>query len=505
MFDTASRSKLIGACVWAQRVMLAILSLSAVFFFFADGGTTLSVSTLVLATAMLIVHEGLNKILAGPSTPVMDRTQFVKHLDTLMNPDSKLGRSACIVLEIDDFDDLKMSWGREAAETASGETEQRLKTFLRGADTLAKLAENRFAIAIGNIRQPELGAVINMVHRLQDAATDVIEVDEASLHVSLSAGFCLSAQLSGDTGEAFLSSAISALTDARTYGPGAARGYSSQTPAQPIQLKATMENVLAALREGQIKPWFQPQVSTDTGMVTGFEALSRWYHPEKGLIQPADFLPELEAAGKMEDLSEAILQHALRALKSWDEQHLDVPHVAVNFATQELRNPGLVERIKWDVDRFDLDPSRLTIEILETVVSQAEDDVITRNIRALGAQGFRIDLDDFGRGHASLSNIRRFKVGRVKIDRSFVTRVDDDPEQQKMIAAIVSMAEQLEIQTVAEGVETVGEKSILSQLGCSELQGFSIARPMAVEETAAWLKAHAAERAKSSELLRNSR
>jgi EAL domain-containing protein (putative c-di-GMP-specific phosphodiesterase class I) len=200
----------------------------------------------------------------------------------------------------------------------------------------------------------------------------------------------------------------------------------------------------------------------------------------------------------MELLSETMLQHALRAMRAWGVAGHKIPSVAVNFATQDLRNPSLIERIKWDVDRFEMDPSRLTVEILETVVSENDDDIITRNIRALGDQGYRIDLDDFGTGHASLANIRRFAVDRIKIDRSFITRADEDPEQQRMINAIISMAEQMGIKTLAEGVETIGEKSILSQLGCTHMQGFAIARPMPFDQTLIWLEEHKSHLSKTS-------
>jgi EAL domain-containing protein (putative c-di-GMP-specific phosphodiesterase class I) len=159
-----------------------------------------------------------------------------------------------------------------------------------------------------------------------------------------------------------------------------------------------------------------------------------------------------------------------------------------------------MERIKWDVDRFDLDPSRLVVEILETVVSNSNDDIVSRNIRALNAQGFKIDLDDFGTGHSSLANIRRYAVDRVKIDRSFITHADDDPEQQRMIAAIVGMAEQLGIETLAEGVETMSEHSILAQLGCTHLQGFSIARPMPFDQTLEWMTSYENSRTTTPDL-----
>ncbi len=169
-----------------------------------------------------------------------------------------------------------------------------------------------------------------------------------------------------------------------------------------------------------------------------------------------------------------------------------MPTVAVNFSAAELRNPKLPEKIKWELDRFDLTPDRLTVEILETVVTQTDNDVIVRNVAALAALGCGIDLDDFGTGHASITNIRRFALRRVKIDRSFVTRVDEDREQQKIVSAILSMSERLGLETLAEGVETPGEHTMLSQLGCGHVQGFGIARPMPYEDTADWMLRHGA-------------
>ncbi|WP_374755766.1 EAL domain-containing protein [Sulfitobacter mediterraneus] len=253
------------------------------------------------------------------------------------------------------------------------------------------------------------------------------------------------------------------------------------------------EEVAAALEAGQIQPWFQPQISTDTGQITGFEALARWSHPIRGLISPAEFLPAIEEAGLLERLAEVMMYHAFAALKAWDGASLDVPQVGVNFAGSELNNPRLTEKIKWELDRFDLTPDRLAVEVLETVVANSPDDVITRNINALGQLGCRIDLDDFGTGHASIASIRRFSVSRIKIDRSFVMKADRDPEQQRMISAILTMAERLGIETLAEGVETVGEHVLLAQLGCDHVQGFGIARPMPFEQTLDWITRHTAK------------
>ncbi|MBC7736015.1 MAG: EAL domain-containing protein, partial [Candidatus Saccharibacteria bacterium] len=194
-------------------------------------------------------------------------------------------------------------------------------------------------------------------------------------------------------------------------------------------------------------------------------------------------------------LGEVMVYNALMALTRWDKAGFKIPTVAVNFSKSELRSPGLASKLKWELDRFDLPPERLTVEILETVVADGDNDVVVANIAAISQMGCGVDLDDFGTGHASITSIRRFAVRRIKIDRSFVTRVDEDREQQKVVSAILSMAEQLGMQTIAEGVETPEEHAILAQLGCRHVQGFSIARPMPVDETMDWISRQLARKA----------
>jgi EAL domain-containing protein (putative c-di-GMP-specific phosphodiesterase class I) len=231
-------------------------------------------------------------------------------------------------------------------------------------------------------------------------------------------------------------------------------------------------------------------VSTDTGRVTGFEALARWEHPQKGVLSPQVFLPFAEQADLMERLGQAVRNHAFTAMRSWDRAGVIVPRMGVNFSSDELRGPSLIDRLEWELDQFDLTPDRLTVEVLETVFSRRPDDVITRNVTGLAALGCCIDLDDFGTGHASIASIKRFNVTRIKIDRSFVAKSDQDPSQQQMASAILTMAERLNLETLAEGVETPGEHAIMAQLGCDHVQGFGIGNPMPFEKTLDWMAAH---------------
>ncbi|MDK3073444.1 bifunctional diguanylate cyclase/phosphodiesterase [Sedimentitalea sp. JM2-8] len=402
-------------------------------------------------------------------------------------------RSACFILELDDYRETVDRYGLTAADSIVQRSGERILSALRDGDTVARIGDSRFAICLMAVRQLDLELCIQLSGRLQSEVEEPISLDGMSVYTSCSIGFCLRSRAPGKTGQDWMNAATAALADANNTGPSAIRAYSAEIQRKTKARNDLRDNAAAALENGQIQPWYQPQISTDTGKVTGFETLARWLHPVHGMIAPDVFLPAMQEAGLMERLGQVMLYHALTALKAWDSAGMDVPRVGVNFATDELRNPRLVDKIRWELDRFELSPNRLSVEILETVVTDNPDDTVTRNIAGLADLGCRIDLDDFGTGHASIASIRRFSISRIKIDRSFVMKADRDPEQQRLIGAILTMAERLELETLAEGVETVGEHALLAQLGCDHVQGFGIARPMPFDQTLDWITSHVAK------------
>ena len=287
-----------------------------------------------------------------------------------------------------------------------------------------------------------------------------------------------------------MTATLDALNEARQTGSSTIRTYSSELKKRAQVRSELRAEAASALENGQIRPWFQPQISTDTGKVTGFEALARWAHPLHGMIPPDTFLPVIEEAGLLERLGEVILRQSLETVQTWDATGVAVPRIGVNFASGEQNNPRLVLKIQWELDRLGLTPDRLSVEILETVVSDVPGDRVVRKFAGLAAMGCQIDLDDFGTGHASLASVKRFSVSRLKIDRGFVAKADRDQQQQRLIGAILTMAGQLGLETLAEGVETPGEHALLAQLGCDHVQGFGIGRPMPFEATVDWIHTH---------------
>lgn len=399
-------------------------------------------------------------------------------------------KSACFVLELDDCRELADRHGQGAVDLVVQRCGERILSTLRDGDTVARLGDSRFAICLMAVRQLDLELCIQLAGRLQSTIEEPVPLDGMSLYVSCSIGFCLRSRAPGKSGADWMSATQDALADAQLAGPSGIRAYSAEIHRKTKARHDLRNDAAAALENGQIQPWYQPQISTDTGKVSGFEALARWNHPVHGMISPEMFLPVMEQAGLLERLGQVMLYHALTALKAWDSAGADVPCVGVNFATDELRNPALVDKIRWELDRFDLAPDRLCVEILESVVTDNPDETVTRNITGLSALGCRIDLDDFGTGHASIASIRRFAISRIKIDRSFVMKADRDPEQQRLVGAILTMAERLGVETLAEGVETVGEHALLAQLGCDHVQGFGIGRPIPFDQTLDWIAAH---------------
>ncbi|WP_298853755.1 bifunctional diguanylate cyclase/phosphodiesterase [uncultured Ruegeria sp.] len=398
--------------------------------------------------------------------------------------------SACFAVVLDDYTQLLDLHGQAAANHVAQQFCSRMLAMIRVNDCATCIDGSKMMVVLRPAQQLDLEACIQMSGRMQSAVEDPIVLNGTGVYMSCSIGFCLSSNVREGSAMDWCQAANSALLEAQQNGPSTIRSFSSETRRR-AQVRTNLRKEFdTALESGEIRPWFQPQISTDTGHVSGFEALARWEHPEKGVLGPTVFLPFAEQAELMGQLGQAMRHHAFAAMHDWDQAGLPVPRIGINFSSDELRDPRLIDRLKWELDQFDLTPDRLAVEVLETVFSRGPDDVITRNVTGLAAMGCCIDLDDFGTGHASIASIKRFNVSRIKIDRSFVTKADQDTSQQQLASAILTMAEQLHLETLAEGIETPGEHALMAQLGCDHVQGFGIGKPMPFEKTAGWITSY---------------
>jgi len=395
--------------------------------------------------------------------------------------------TACLFIRIDDHDKLAQRWGAPARDEILRRTAERLQSVLRREDTVAQVESGCFAVVMQPWPAHRPDHSEKLANRIASSLTEPIHVAGGSCLVTASIGIATPGDLQLTD---LANAAEAALNEAQRIRPGTVRHFSRDLRDRLNRDRELARHVDQALTNGEIRAWFQPQVCADTGQITGFEALARWHHPTFGTLSPGQFLDAVANAGRLPRLGEVMLQNALSALTSWDRKALAIPSVSVNFSSEELRDPGLADRVKWEADRFDVKPARLTVEILESVAALGQDDVILKNIDQFASHGFNLDLDDFGTGQASIQNIRRFQVQRIKIDRSFVSGIHRDPQQQATVSAILAMAQHLNVETLAEGVETAAEYSILAQLGCDGVQGYGVARPMPFEDTFAWIDGH---------------
>lgn len=480
----------------AMRRPIALLPVPLLTLAVLWAGQQLWVVLVVVAAQMSWLFLGLRQApptagLVGQGYPRVTDIKTVEQLLPAGEAEDGSGlRGAALVIRLDDADSVVSKHGTRYAEALMHELGHRLGQALREQDACCRLGSAGYGIALFPQRALELSAVLAVAHRIQSHLGQSFCFESVTVWPSISVGFCLSPRAASLNGIGMLDAAAQAAERALRAGPGGLYSYSAVD--LPSRLSSEQQKQLRlALETGEICAHFQPQLCTRTGRVSGLEALARWEHPEDGLLPPARFLPWIEAAGLSAKLAERMLRDALAMLKRLDALGLKVPAVAINLSGPELRNPQLADEIAWELDRHNLPPGRLVVEILETVVADSDDDIMVRNIARLAGMGCGIDLDDFGTGHAAIANIRRFAIGRLKIDRSFITHLHEDRERQRMVSAILSMAEQLELGTVAEGVESNAELTLLAQLGCGHAQGFAIARPMRGADLPQWIRLNA--------------
>ncbi len=445
---------------------------------------------LALGAGLPLLLLLLRRLLPAPPDVAM-ADQVIGAIDSALNAGPASGRqTGCFVVQFDNLDAVCDRLGRARQSEILAASVARIRAALRPGDTMFVLEDGSLVLVLAPTDRLDLESMVRIAGRVQLVGQQPVLLGADTVQLTCCIGFCHARQVQGGRGQALLDAAQIAVDEARQHRPGAIRSYTPDLARARSDRDALRSGFAMAVAEGQLRAHFQPQLSTDSGAVSGVEALARWHHPERGLLSPGAFLPAIEGTDLMDLLGEAMLTQALAALRGWDSAGCRVPSVSVNFSARELGDPQLPERLAWQLDRHGLAAGRLTVEVLESVVAKDGDDMIVRNIRRIAEMGCGVDMDDFGTGNASITSIRRFALRRLKIDRSFVRAADTDRDQQQLVTAILSLADRLGLETLAEGVETQGEHAMLAQLGCGHVQGFVVARPMPAEEMSPWLADH---------------
>ncbi|MHA7876722.1 EAL domain-containing protein [Roseivivax sp.] len=446
-----------------------------------------------MALALAFALPGLRVLPRGPAPDALPRDgghgAFLRAAPAAWRgpPGS---RPVFVLAALGGLDRIAAQQGGAALRQARAICLDRLAEVVRDTDVIATLGDSRLALSAA---LPPDGAE-ELAARLRARLEDPLVL--AGLRYYPTAALGIACGEGPETrAEPLLDRAEVALDAALRDGASQIRLWTPALAEEAETRRALARRVARALETGEILPWFQPQVVTATGALSGVEVLARWNHPERGIVPPAQFLDALAQSGRAGKLGGAMLSAAMAALSGWDRQGLSVPRISVNFGAEELADPKLVPRLRWDLDRYGLTPERIGIEVLESVLARHRDSEVARNVRALADLGCSIELDDFGTGSAPISTLRLLPIRRLKIDRSIVADLDRDAGQHRMVAGILCLADRLGLDTIAEGVERTGEHDRLVDLGCGHIQGYGIARPMSGKGFATWLAAREARRA----------
>ena len=414
-------------------------------------------------------------------TDLPNRRLFMELADKVLAQARRSGAHfAVMVLDLDGFKIINDTHGHDAGDSLIQAMARRISTAVRDSDVVARLGGDEFVILQTATTQPT--NALSLSRRLMDEVARPVRLADAEVSVGVSIGIALYPG-DGERVDELVRNADTAMYRAKADGKGAYRFFE---PAMDAELEARRRlegRMRAALSDGLFTVHYQPLVACETGRLLGFEALLRWNDPELGPVPPGDFIPVAEEIGLIVPLGDLVLQTACRDATSWPG-HL---RVAVNLSPVQFRRPGLVAAVERALEESGLPGSRLELEITESLLIQDKDNVL-RVLDALKARGIRIAMDDFGTGYSSLSYLQSFPFDKLKIDRVFVRNIQSNDGDAAIVRAVAAMGRSLNMDVVAEGVETGPQAEILRKLHCDALQGFLIARPLAPPDALAFIE-----------------
>lgn len=421
-----------------------------------------------------IQHMALHDALTG----LPNRTLFNERLRKALEHDGANGRvTATLCLDLDNFKNVNDALGHAFGDKLLRALSGRLRRELRDQDTLARLGGDEFAVVLSDLASPALAQTT--AQRLIEAVVPPFHIEGHRFSLGLSIGIAFAP---GDhhQAEQLLGYADMALYEAKRRGRNRHESFHVALDVAARKRRLVETDLRAALHLGQLQLHYQPIVDRTGVVVTGYEALVRWNHPDKGLIMPLDFIPVAEESGLIHEVGSRVLNLACREAASWEGEQT----VAVNLSPRQFKNTHLVEDVALALSDSGLPAQRLELEITESVLLENSEENI-QTLRALKQMGVGISLDDFGTGYSSLGYLRSFPFDRIKIDKSFVHEMGESREAMSIIRAITGLSSSLLIKTTAEGVESREQMLRLADEGCSHLQGYLFGRPSPVIEHAA--------------------
>ena len=424
------------------------------------------------ASGELLAHQAIH----DPLTGLPNRLLFVDRLRRALGEASDDQRIAVLFMDLDHFKIVNDSLGHPAGDRLLVALADRVRAALRPSDVVARFGGDEFTVLCRDV--PDEQAARLVANRISSAIAQPIALAEGEVFVTASIGIALSGgEL--ETPETLLRNADAAMYRAKEQGRARAEVYESEAHDRAVRHLRTGNELHRALERGELRMHYQPIIRLEDGAVTGFEALLRWEHPERGLVRPDEFVGLAEETGLVVPIGSWALEESCRQAVRWHEAGADVS-MSVNLSPRQLAEPGLVDDVARVLRETGVRPEKVWLEITEnTLMRDAES--MARSLGSLRSLGVHLAVDDFGTGYSSMTYLKRFPVDALKVDRSFVDGLGREPEDTAICTAVVSLAHALGLRAIAEGVETPEQLAELRTLGCEMAQGYLFGKPQPAE------------------------
>lgn len=412
-------------------------------------------------------------------TGLPNRALFTDRLEQTLAGFSRTSETAAVLfIDLDHFKDVNDTLGHPAGDLLLKKVVERLSGCLRKTDTLARFGGDEFAILETHLKTSEQASTL--AQRVIEVIQEPFHLDGHDVLIGCSIGISVGDATAATSGEAsskeLLRKADLALYRAKADGRATYRFFDVEMNRRLLERKALERDLRRALEGNEFRLFYQPQVDLGSNRIVGVEALLRWFHPERGVVDPGAFIGVCEETGLIGPIGEWVLRRACEEARGWGEVH-----VAVNVSPAQFRQGNLVALVARVLRETSFDPERLELEITEGVLLQ-DTDAVLGTLRAIKAMGVHIAMDDFGTGYSSLNYLRQFPFDKVKIDRAFVRDLGSSADAAAIVRAVVALSRSLGIRANAEGVETDEQAKRLLEEGCQEVQGFLYGRPVSADD-----------------------
>ena len=423
-------------------------------------------------------HQSLHDALTG----LPNRRLYLDRIDqAVLASQREGGRVAVMLIDLDRFKEINDTLGHHAGDELLRVVAERMRATLRATDTVARLGGDEFGILLPKFAEP--GDVVHLIDKLTRAIEAPVELEDLPIAVEGSIGVAIYPD-DADSADGLLQRADVAMYDAKHENKAYSFYDKERDAHDPIRLSLVSE-LRRAMEEEELVLHYQPKATLATGRVDSVEALLRWNHPGRGMVMPDEFIPHAQETGLMKPLTQYVIRAACRQARAWLDDGLELA-VSVNVSTRNLIDVEFPDEVKRALNDQGLEARFLQLEITEGTMLEDpfRTKVVLEKLRALGVH---LAIDDFGTGYSSLAYLKNLPVHEIKIDRSFVMKMDEDPDGHTIVRSAIDLGRNLGFEVTAEGVENEDVWQILQSLGCDTAQGYFLSKPVPPEDLARWL------------------